>query len=46
MGGFGAAPIGLVAVGDAFDKDASNSEKWTDDLLGIAVAGACYQYRH
>lgn len=45
VGGFGAAPIGLVAVGDAFDKDASNSEKWTDDLLGIAVAGACYQYR-
>lgn len=45
VGGFGAAPIGLVAVGDAFDKDASNSEQWTDDLLGIAVAGACYQYR-
>tara|TARA_R100000697_G_scaffold123740_1_gene158026 strand:+ start:1852 stop:5700 length:3849 start_codon:yes stop_codon:yes gene_type:complete len=45
VGGFGAAPIGLVATGAVFDKDASNSESWTDDLLGIAVAGACYQYR-
>jgi len=45
VGGFGAAPVGLVAVGAGFDKDASNSEEWTDDLLGIAVAGACYQYR-